>query len=76
MIKKLLPVLFLGVLVTLGSCKKCYNCSKTNIVNTNGEDVEQVLQFEACSQGKEGNGQDLKIAITNYEENGYTCTAK
>lgn len=76
MIKKLLPVLFLGVLVALGSCKKCYDCSKTNIVNTNGVDAVQELKFEACSQGKEGYGQDLKIAIANYEENGYTCTSK
>lgn len=74
--KKLLPFLFLGILVAAGSCTKCYNCSKTNVIQVNGVDSVQTYQFDACKDGKEGNGQNNEDAVKEAEANGYTCTAK
>lgn len=76
MIKKILPLLFVGVLMATGSCKKCYDCTKTILVNVNGVDSTQYLTVEACNHGKEGNGQDNKTAMESYKANGYICVAQ
>jgi hypothetical protein len=68
----LVPVMIIG----LASCKKCYECSKTNVVSVNGIDTLQKFKFDACNSGKEGNGLNNKSAIADYEANGYNCVAK
>lgn len=74
MMKNLFLMLLVGSLAALGSCKKCYECTKTDTVN--GTDSLRTYSFEQCNQGKESDGQDLKSALQNYEANGYTCTQK
>lgn len=75
----LMRILLTGLvafLLVFSSCKKCYVCTKQNTVTVNGVDTIQSFKFEACNNGKEGNGTLNSVAIKEHEENGYTCTAK
>lgn len=63
-------------LLVFSSCKKCYVCTKQNTITVNGVDTIQSLKLDACNSGKEGNGALNSVAIREYEDNGYTCTAK
>jgi hypothetical protein len=63
-------------LLVFSSCKKCYVCTKQNTITVNGVDTVQSYKFDACNSGKEGNGTLNSVALREYEDNGYTCTAK
>ena len=73
--KKLLPVLFIGIIATLGSCKRCYVCTLENVEGS--YHVDTTYQFEICNKGGQtNNGQSLNDALKSYEANGYNCVAK
>jgi hypothetical protein len=68
----LVPALIIG----LASCKKCYECTKTN-TNINGIlDSTVAYKFDACNTAKENNGINNGRTIADYEANGYKCELK
>ena len=73
---KIISTCLFALVLGFSSCKKCYVCTKQNIVTANGVDTVQSFKFDACNNGKEGNGTLNNVAIKEYEANGYTCTAK
>ncbi len=74
MMKKLLPLLFIGILVAVGSCKKCYVCTRPNSTASFG--VDTTYQTERCNKGSYSDGQSFNDAIKSLEANGYNCVPK